>query len=432
MNQESGIRWERRVITVMLFVLVVLMWPAAAQEKNAELVKTQQEIGDKEKEIAELNKEIEQLRGGRDATAAEAEVILHQLNRLKQQLQRAELELKHTSLTIDQVQQEYNDNQERIRTLQSEIEAKREQLRLLLRALYANEQTSLIRLFFDTFSLSEVLTQRATIETLQERTLQLVHQMRQQEDELHQRESDLEQQTNDLAQLEELLVAQQSEIASRQGEQQQFLGAKRSEQAAYENRIAEAVEARQEIEQQIFTLKRSGVEVALTNALDMARYAGRLAGMDPALLLAVLKVESNVGGNIGSGTFPDDMQPASRDAFIRITNKLGLDPRNTPIARRPANGQGWGGAMGPAQIMPATWEGIEVRLEQLMGKSPVNPYELTDAFVATAVLLADRGAADPSRAREAIGRYIAGPNWQYYTWYVDKVMAVAKEYEREL
>ena len=84
--------------------------------------------------------------------------------------------------------------------------------------------------------------------------------------------------------------------------------------------------------------------------------------------------------------------------------------------------------MGPAQIMPQTWEGLETRIGQLMGKIIPNPYELADAFVGTAVMLADRGAADPAREREAIGRYIAGPNWEYYGWYIDRVLAVATEY----
>jgi len=163
----------------------------------------------------------------------------------------------------------------------------------------------------------------------------------------------------------------------------------------------------------------------------MAKFAGSVTGVRPALIMAVLKVETNVGTNLGSGVFPDDMHPGSRDAFLRITKKLGLDPQKAPISRRPRSMKGWGGAMGPAQVLPATWESIEGRIEQLMKKKPVNPYELSDAFVATAVFLADRGAANKANEYEAVNRYIAGPNWQYYTWYGDKVLAVAKEYEQQ-
>jgi len=66
-----------------------------------------------------------------------------------------------------------------------------------------------------------------------------------------------------------------------------------------------------------------------------------------------------------------------------------------------------------------------------MGKAAPNPYELTDAFVATALFLADRGATDRAKEYEAVNRYLAGPNWQRFTWYGDRVLAVAKEYEKE-
>ena len=87
--------------------------------------------------------------------------------------------------------------------------------------------------------------------------------------------------------------------------------------------------------------------------------------------------------------------------------------------------------MGPGQFMPATWETIEGRVAALSGKAQANPYELTDAFVATAIFLADRGATSQSQEYEAVHRYLAGPNWQRFTWYGDRVLAVAREYEKE-
>ena len=86
--------------------------------------------------------------------------------------------------------------------------------------------------------------------------------------------------------------------------------------------------------------------------------------------------------------------------------------------------------MGPGQFMPQTWETIESRVSALVGKPLANPYDLTDAFVATSIFLADRGATDPAKEYEAVNRYLAGPNWQRFTWYGDRVMAVAKEYEK--
>ena len=60
-----------------------------------------------------------------------------------------------------------------------------------------------------------------------------------------------------------------------------------------------------------------------------------------------------------------------------------------------------------------------------------DPFALPDALVAVGVMMADRGATNPAMEAEAIGRYLAGPNWQYHLWYSARVLAVAAEYEKE-
>ena len=426
------------IFIILLVSLIAL--PAFAQEAEeatptpsatpSAAQKAKEDVTLKEQEIADIDKKIKELQQRRNTTAAEADVIAQQLEILNQQLKKAELELSRTRSTITNVREEQKNNESTITELEQSIEGKRAELKSLVRVLYEREQESLIRVFFASWSLSEVLAEQATYQELQERAVGVIKEMREKEEELTSRQTKLEEQEQDLGQLQALLAAQQAEVATQKSEQNKFLQAKQEEKIAYENKIKEAQQARKEIEQHIFKLQDAGIEVSLNNAFDMARYAGEKTGVRPALLLGILKVESNLGNNIGSGKFPDDMHPQSRDAFLRITKKLGLDPNTAQISRRPASYKGWGGAMGPAQVMPATWETIEPRLIQLTGKSVVNPYELADAFMATAIFLADRGASNKAGEYEAVSRYIAGPNWQYYTWYTDKVMAVAEEYEK--
>jgi len=436
---------RQKLLIILLFGILVAA-PAASQTNEEgsdtdteatietaaqELQANQQQIADKEAEIDELNRRIEELQGKSATADSEAELIEDQLTRIKEQLAKAQLELKQTQLSINAVEEEQQSTEEQIAELEASLGRLRGQIKGLLRLLYLKEQTPLFTVFLGEGRLSELLAERAAIKEIQDRGVELMNQLRDQEKELQEQQAALEQQAADLGELHQLLAVQENELAEQRGEQDQFLSAKRAEQAEYEQKIAAAKRAREEIEQDIFTLKDAGVELSLTEATDMAKFASQLTGVRPALLLAVLKVESDVGNSIGTGTFPDDMQPASREPFLRITAKLGLDPATAPISRRPAGGWGWGGAMGPAQVMPQTWEGIEPRLAQLMNKPTPNPYELTDAFVATALMLADRGAANPANEYEAVNRYIAGPNWQRFTWYGDRVLAIAKEYEKE-
>ncbi len=404
--------------------------PSPTNESVKQLEAQREQITSKEDEIKALEKKINELKGKRDTTAADAELIAAQVQRLASQLQKAELELKQITTSISLTSKEQDKTENAVEDLTARLAQKRQQLKSLVQALYAEEQQSFVRIFFDSLSLSDVLAQRAAYKELQDRTIEIVLAMRQESDELKEKEQQLEQQFQQLQTLEQTLAVQQGEINAKKKEQQVFLQAKKEEQLKYEQKIAEVEAAKEEIKRQVFTLKDSGVNLTLTNAFDMARFAGKLTGVRPALLLAVLKVESNLGANVGSGHYPDDMHPGSRDAFVRITKKLGLDPTTAPVSRKPRSGSGWGGAMGPAQIMPATWESIEPRLAQLLNKTVPNPYELTDAFVATAIFLADRGAAS-GQEYEAVNKYIAGPYWQYHTWYGDRVLAIAAEYQKQ-
>lgn len=402
--------------------------PTSADASLEKLKEQQAQISDKELEIKQLEKKIASLKSQRDSVAADAEIIASQLKRLSDQLAKAQLELKQTKLGIEVTLHQKKTTEASIISLEQEIATTKEKLRQLLAVLYEREQVSWVMIFFDTWSLSDVMQERSAYQELQNRAIILVKELHGKDNDLHAKAQALEDQHQQLSSLEATLAEQQTAIADQKNEQQKFLQAKKDQQIAYEGKISEVEAAKEEIKKQVFTLKNAGIEVSLNNAFDMARFAGKLTGVRPALLLAVLKVESNLGGNVGSGHYPDDMHPASRDAFVRITKDLGIDPKVTPVSRRPRSGRGWGGAMGPAQIMPATWESIAPRLVSLLHKAVPDPFNLTDAFVATAIFLSDRGAANQAQEYEAVNKYIAGPYWQYHTWYGDRVLAVAKEY----
>ena len=399
------------------------------EETAEELIANQQAITDKQSEITELNEQIKALEGRQATAENEEDIIANKLAAIKGQLAQARLELRQTQLNIQQVRDDKDRTVADIDSLRIDMSVRREELAHVLRQLYIHEQVSLLDLFLRTGSRSDVLAERAILNELQDRSVGVVKQLHVEEEKLLAEEEALVEQETDLGQLQQLLVSQRADLADQEGDQQEFLAVNKDRQLRYERKIAEAQVARREIEQGLFQLQGAGVKLSLTQATDMAQLAGKFTGVRPALLLGVLKVESNIGGNLGSGVFPDDMQPQSREAFLRITKELGLDPNTAPISAAPS--YGWGGAMGPAQIMPATWEAISARVGSYLGKSLPDPYELLDAFVGTSILLGDHGAFDPAREREAAGRYLAGPNWQKYPWYIDRVMAVAAEYQKQ-
>jgi membrane-bound lytic murein transglycosylase B len=158
--------------------------------------------------------------------------------------------------------------------------------------------------------------------------------------------------------------------------------------------------------------------IPFDEALRYAEKASEKTGVRTAFILAILTQESNLGKNVGTCNRATD--PASKGwkvvmhptrdqpAFVRITQKLGLNTDTTPVSC-PIAGGGWGGAMGPAQFIPSTWESVSNEVSNLLGVSYANPWRAEDAIMASATYLKRRGAVGGVTAeRNAACRYYSG------------------------
>ena len=94
-----------------------------------------------------------------------------------------------------------------------------------------------------------------------------------------------------------------------------------------------------------------------------------------------------------------------------------------------------GGAMGPAQFMPTTWQLYEISISKVTGHNPPNPWDPFDAFAAAALYLKDNGAVSGTYAAERKGalKYLAGSKWErFITVFTDDVMALAAKYQEQI
>jgi membrane-bound lytic murein transglycosylase B len=113
---------------------------------------------------------------------------------------------------------------------------------------------------------------------------------------------------------------------------------------------------------------------------------------------------------------------------------LGLDPDTTPLSC--PWGNGWGGAMGPSQFIPTTWQAYEARIASAVGVRTPNPWDPEHAIMATAIYMKDLGAAAGgyTAERTAALKYYAGGNWNLpqNAFYGNGVLAHATEMQRQI
>lgn len=249
--------------------------------------------------------------------------------------------------------------------------------------------------------------------------------------------------------LRSIQVLEKQKIERQESEVEEILYVTKGEEAVYQRIISDKQKTAAQIRTELFTLRGSAA-IPFEKALDLANLASSLTDVRPALILGTIREESNLGENVGTGNWIADMHP-ERDRYIfkYITERLGLDPNQMPVSKKPW--YGWGGAMGPAQFIPSTWAlyaGYDCsrsaqtctynqskdRIGKITGQFPPSPWDPKVAFIASGLLLSDNGADRGTRAAERLAalRYFAG--WKNatkreYAFYGEEVMGLADFYQ---
>ena len=221
---------------------------------------------------------------------------------------------------------------------------------------------------------------------------------------------------------------QESAIAADQKQQTQLLSISKGNEKAYNSLVAQKAAAAGQIRAALFNLAGGSNPIPFGTALQYAQSASTKTGVPPAFLLAILKQESNLGGNVGkcyltnantgagvyvtNGTVVSNVMKPGRDVpiFLNITKSLGLDPYQTVVSCQ-LGGLGWGGAMGPAQFIPSTWTLLSDRVGTALGISDTpNPWNPAHAIMAEALFMEDLGANSSSYTaqKNAACKYYSG------------------------
>ncbi|MCH7828263.1 lytic murein transglycosylase [Patescibacteria group bacterium] len=407
-----------------------------------------------EAELKALEEEIGAIEGDITKTQQEKKTLQNEISILRNKIRKLDLQIVQSNKIIGDLRGQITDTTFSISRTEEDIEVKRAQLAELLQRLYQEDQRTMVEIVLTGPTLSDFFNNLAALQSLQDRNKELLESTIDLSSYLKGQKGKLETEKSEEENFVKIQILQKQESQYLTGQNQQLLEVTKGKESEYQKLLADRQQQASAIRSRIFEL--IGVPEAPTfgEAVQIAEAVTQLTKVRAPFLLAVLTQESNIGKNVGqcylkdtqtgngetvNGTFVRRVMKPTRDVkpFLEITQELGRDPFNTAVSCPIPSVGGYGGAMGPAQFIPSTWLAYKDEIAQLKG-SPADPWNIRDAFLASAVYLADVGATRQTFEYEwcAAVSYFSGNcssrNQIRYEFYGDNVMAITRRYEQDI
>ncbi len=389
-----------------------------------ELNQLLQEQANLEAQLKEQNKQTGTLKG-------DVNYLTSQINALK-------AKVKARTLVIAQLKLSIKEKVLKIDTLSDRIDKQYESIAQLLRNTNDFDNKDFVYFIFSDDSLQAFYSDLESYASIKQAVKISVDRIMGIKTQTEAEKKDLEIKQNAETDAKVELENTQKKVAQTEAEKKLLLAVSKQKEDSYQKLVAEKKARADKIRAALFAL-RDTKAIPFGTALQYAKEAEAKTGVRSAFVLAILTQETNLGENVGTCNRLGDgtekswkyiMKP-DRDIapFQRITSALGLNPYSVPLSC-PWHG-GWGGAMGPSQFIPSTWElyADKIASALVIGGMP-NPWEPRDAFFATSIYLEELGANNGgyTAERTAALKYYAGANWKKKAnaFYGDNVMKKAK------
>lgn len=424
---------------------------SSVQDEQINRQKLQDELAELEKELASVTAQLTTQKGQSASLRNDIAILNSKINQSK-------LDIKAKNLLIQKLGGEITEKNKTIYSLTEKIEREKESLAQLLRKSYElQDETSFVHVILSGQTISEFYRDLDDFQNIQESINESLDVIRGNKVVIETEKVGLikkqDEQENAIAKIE----SAKKTVELSEKEKQSLLKISQGKESEYEKVKTEKEKQRSQILAALFNLRDSNTQINFEQALEYAEQAGKATGVRPALLLAILTQETNLGKNVGTCNRAGDpssksyrvIMPGPKDIasgksrrddqtiFLKIVSELGRDPETTPLSC--PSGGGWGGAMGPSQFIPSTWMSVRDEVADLLNKPLADPWNPRDAFMATALYLKKLGANAQTYTaeRNAACRYYSGsaclanrkpPN----VFYGNSVMALADKLERDI
>jgi len=380
-------------------------------------------------------------------TQAKKNTLQGDVTLLNAQIKAAQAQIDAKNIVIKQLAAQIAQKNAVIGQLSSRIERGKESLASILRQTQMMDEYSVVSVVLGAQNVSDLFSDLDAFTSLKTDLRNLFADIRAAKTQTESEKAALAAKQNQTVDARYEVQTEQKKIASDKTQKQQLLAITTNQETEYKKVLAERQAKASAIRAALFPL-RDAAAISFGTALQYAQQAQKITGVSPALALAILTQESNLGANVGqcyltnnatgagigknTGTpFAKVMSP-TRDVppFLELGLQLGFDPHKQVVSCPIASAGGWGGAMGPAQFIPSTWAIYAARVANARNVSIANPWDPQDAIMAMSIYLQGLGAAGGGYTAQhtAAAKYYAGGAWATRTGqsYANQVMNTVK------
>lgn len=415
------------IVFVSVFVLgqAVLLVPQVSAEDSAEDLRDQAE---------RLEKKLKEAEKKYGAIESNYKQINSTLTATQQAMVRVQNLLNQTTQTISQKEIE-------IATLDQQLIIEKRILTTLLQELYLSDTTPLVEILLTEDDVVSFFQNEEGLLSTQEKITGIIADITDTKEKLVGEKRSLEEAKQDH---EELLVLQSKQ-------KQGLVAAKNEVQEDLEDQATTVKRLKSELSELQGDLNKIlGKSYNAKDIEDAVEFASKKTGVPKGFLFGVLKMETNLGANVGGCTYAQVEDGAEknykakklgkkawntflrrRDIFKTITKELDIDYRKQKVSCNPSGYAGTGGAMGVAQFMPDTWMGYKSAVTAATGHNPPSPWNLTDGVMAMALKL-DKVPGVDQGSRSAWRRAAAAYLGTSYPPYINGILYWADNYKKLL
>ena len=349
-NEKMGYCLQQLILTLLCTLALLVTAPAYANECTFEKGSSREVL-----EVAleacqqQIEKTDKQLRAQQhQRTNIEYDILL-----IAQLINEALLRIRSSDLIINQLNQEVRQKEVTVEELNENITTQQAFLSEVLQRINESEQKGFVNLLLSDVSVSSFFTRTNEYVSLRQTMEDSIRSIGNLRFRLTASVEELEKKQEQQSRIRQQQQADATQIQSRKNEQEKILAVHRAREDQLERQIDEYETRAAQIRNRLFEFSGGGA-IPFEAALNIANEVERAFGIRPAFLLGLIKHESDLGKNVGTGNYKADMHPTrDQPIFPYIAKLVGADPDELRVSANP--GFGWGGAMGPAQFIPSTW-----------------------------------------------------------------------------